>query len=646
MKKIFLIFLLTVMAVFVAMAQDGGSLQLAQKYEQNGEIDKAISIYGDIFEKDQSPYVYEQYLNALLKDQRFEQAQKVIIQFQKKSSNPLLVQIDLGYLELLKERASASDEPTTGRKKKQQTQKISEKIFQGIINDIPQNVSPYILQECSQAFLQKTGRPEYSIKLYEKARKNSGNSSLFAEELGALYRQNGQAAEMMSEFIEVLKKDEKKQAQIEENIQVFIGTNPQKQQEIKKILQQQAQKEPQSKSVQSLYLWSLWQEKSFSEALKLSIEFSAKFYDKGEKIFETALLSAKSGDFTTGEKGFKYLIEHGEKSMIQKSKIALLDMYFVQIEKEQVNDLARLNTIKNEYLTLYNQMEKNTQALPTVRNLVRIYGYYLNQIDSAESLLYNVLSWTSIKPAEKAQVKLDLADILLYSGKVWDATLLYGQVEKDFKQDNIGFYAKLQNARLSYYIGEFAWAKSQLDVLKAATSKVIANDAMELSLLIKEHPSSDSSYYGLELFAKAEFLSYRKLYRQALKVLDTLINSPFEYDLFDNAFYKKAEIYVALDSVAAALVCLKRVYEGYSESLLTDDALFMAAEIYEKMPDVTDSEGVTGKERAMSLYEKIFMDYAESSLAVIARERYRLLRGDAHAREELPSQGMDPRPAM
>ncbi|MDR0763125.1 MAG: tetratricopeptide repeat protein [Bacteroidales bacterium] len=644
MKRILPIFYFLLFQCVVA--QDGGNLQLAQKYEQQGEIDKAISLYGEAFEKDPSPYVYERYLKALLNAEQYGQAEKIIRQFQKKSANPLLVQIDLGYLELLKERAAAAaaaeqqqqqKNRKVSKKSQQSSQLKSEKIFQDIIDNLSNNISPYILQECSAALLSKTGSAKYSILLYQKARTDSKNNDFYAEELGSLYRQNGQTQEMLREFMKALKKDEKKLQQIQENIQVFIGTNPQKGQEIRQTLYQQAQKEQQNKSVQTLYLWILWQEKLYAEALKQAEVYGKTFNDNGEKIFETAMLATVNNDFVNGEKGFKYLIENGNRDIAQRSKTELLNLYFAQIEREQTRDGARIEKIKNEYIALYSQMERNAKALPIARNLARIYGYYLGLSDSAEELLYSVLQWTGVSATDKAQAKIDLAGILLYSGKVWDATLLYGQVEKDFKQDNIGFYAKLQNAQLSYYIGEFEWAKSQLDVLKAATSKVIANDAMELSLLIKEHPSSDSSYYGLELFAKAEFFTYRKLYSEALQTLDTLLSAPFEYDLYDNAWFKKGEIFTALDNTEQALNAYEKVYSNYGESLLADDALFAAAELYEK----------TGNnERAKELYEKIFMDYGGSSLAVLARERYRVLRGDAHATDALPSQGMDPRPAM
>ncbi|MDR1739375.1 MAG: tetratricopeptide repeat protein [Bacteroidales bacterium] len=628
--------------------QSGNNLQLAQKYEQNGETEKALSLYAEAFEEDQSPYIYEQYLNALLKAERFSEAEKTIKIFQKKSNNPALQQIDLGYVELLREKATTkatTAKVTTSGKRKNQSRLKSEEIFQDIIDNLQSPTATYILQELSQAFSKRIQTSEYSIKLYQKARANSKNEDMYAEELGMLYRQNGEVEKMLDEFIKVLKKAPQKQAQIEENIQVFIGTNPEKQQEIRKILQLKMQKEPQGKTVQTLYIWALWQEKMFEEALKQSIDFSVKFNDGGEKIFETAFLSTKSEDFITGEKGFKYLIEHNGGVMAQRSKMELLNLYFTQIEKEQTRDKERIEKIKNEYKILFSEMEKNSRVLPVARNLARIYGYYLHDLDSAEALLNNVLQWAGINEEEKAQVKLDLADILLFSGKVWDATLLYGQVEKDFKQNNIGFYAKLQNARLFYYIGEFAWAKSQLDVLKAATSKVIANDAMELSLFIKEHPSYDSSYYGLEIFAEADFLAHRKLYVEALQVLDTLLTSPFEYDLFDDALYKKAEIYVALDSTQKAIRVLEQVSNNYPESIIVDDALFLMAELYERTPETTIN-GKTYKELAMEAYEKLFMDYSGSSLAVIARERYRLLRGDSHAKEEQPSQGVETMPRM
>ena len=118
-----------------------------------------------------------------------------------------------------------------------------------------------------------------------------------------------------------------------------------------------------------------------------------------------------------------------------------------------------------------------------IQTLAHIQAFYLDKHREAEDLLNEVIKMQQISPDYKAQCKLELADIMLLSGDVWEATLLYSQVEKDFKHDTIGFTAKFKNAKLYYYIGEFKWAKAQLDILKAVTSKLIANDVMDLSLL-------------------------------------------------------------------------------------------------------------------------------------------------------------------
>ncbi|MDE7150293.1 MAG: tetratricopeptide repeat protein, partial [Bacteroidales bacterium] len=219
-----------------------------------------------------------------------------------------------------------------------------------------------------------------------------------------------------------------------------------------------------------------------------------------------------------------------------------------------------------------------------------------------------------------AEMKPAYADMLLFMGKTWDAMLLYAQVEKDFKQDAVGFYAKLQTAKLSYYVGEFEWALSQLDVLRAATSKLIANDAMELSLLIKENNNADSTYRGLRYVARADALAYRRLYAQALQVLDSVLRMPAETQLRDDVYYKKAQIYMRMDSLEAALTALEHVYRqpaGQPASLWADDALLQAAVCHEALGQ---------PEKAMEACRELFERFPSSLLAPQALESYRRLR--------------------
>ena len=72
---------------------------------------------------------------------------------------------------------------------------------------------------------------------------------------------------------------------------------------------------------------------------------------------------------------------------------------------------------------------------------------------------------------------------------------------KEFKNDPLGHLAKFKNAQVYYFSGEYDWCQAQLDVLKASTSKLIANDALELSVLITDNYNMDTSETAMKLFA-------------------------------------------------------------------------------------------------------------------------------------------------
>jgi len=220
----------------------------------------------------------------------------------------------------------------------------------------------------------------------------------------------------------------------------------------------------------------------------------------------------------------------------------------------------------------------------------------------------------------KAEYKLMLADIYLVSGEIWDASLLYSQVEKDFKYEAIGQEAKFRNAKLSFYAGDFAWAKTQVDVLKGATTKLIANDALDLSLVITDAIGVDTNDAPLRLFASAELLILQHKYTEAITRMDS-INALYSTNtLGDDIYYKKAQIYTTLGKYADAEAAYKNILDFYSTDLYADDAQFKLAELYEA--------NFRDKEKAKQTYKELLTKYPGSIYTVEARKRFRELRGD------------------
>ena len=224
----------------------------------------------------------------------------------------------------------------------------------------------------------------------------------------------------------------------------------------------------------------------------------------------------------------------------------------------------------------------------------------------------------NLSAKNKAELKMKLADIYLLTDEVWEATLLYSQVEKSMKNEPIAHEAKFKNAQLRYFIGEFEWANAALKILKSATSKLVANDAMTLSLTISDNLEYDT--VALKRLAKADYYIYQHRYELANQMLDSVVAyNPNEVSL-PSAFYRKAKIAVNAGDYELADSLYKRVYEGYADSYIADETLIEDALLLENQ--------LNRKEEAMECYSQLFDYYTASVYVAQARKSYRRLRDE------------------
>jgi tetratricopeptide (TPR) repeat protein len=219
-----------------------------------------------------------------------------------------------------------------------------------------------------------------------------------------------------------------------------------------------------------------------------------------------------------------------------------------------------------------------------------------------------------------ADAKIKLGDFYLMSGEIWEASLLYSQVDKDMKDAPLGEMARYKNAKLSYYKGDFEWAQDQLDVLKGSTSELISNDAIDVSVFIMEHLNLDTGTTSMRYYAEADLLLFQNRFDEAFEKMDSLLVKFPTHGLGDDVYMAKAKIFIKKRQFDKALELLVKITSEYKDGILTDNALFKMAEIHEiELKDKT---------KAMELYEKILMDFSGSTFTVEARKRFRKLRGD------------------
>ena len=366
--------------------------------------------------------------------------------------------------------------------------------------------------------------------------------------------------------------------------------------------------------------WLFIQESSFSSAFTHLKSLDSKTKGNGSSIYELANICNENNDYETTIQCFNYIIKKGLTSPYYlDSKIGLIRVMKKKILEENEYEIGDLIQLEIHFNSILKEFGKNRKTVLLMKDLAHLYAFYLDKVNQAIDLLQEALQVAS-SANELSECRLELADILVFSGDRSEAILHYAKIEKISKDNQIAHEAKFRKAKVYYYQGDFAFAKAQVDVLKASTTKFIANDAMRLSLLISDNTALDTTMDALFIFAQAELLSFQNKDDLAIKKLDSILSIFSEHTIVDDAIFKKAEIMVKQKKYAKAIEFFKKVESNYSFGILADDACFYLAEIFYKKNNNNDL--------AKNYYEKILTHYKSSIFVPQARKIFRKLRGD------------------
>ena len=180
--------------------------------------------------------------------------------------------------------------------------------------------------------------------------------------------------------------------------------------------------------------------------------------------------------------------------------------------------------------------------------------------------------------------------------------------------------ASLKLAKANFYKKDFEWTLQQVKNLKQSPSLLIANDAVELFLLIQDNSAEDSLRVALQAYARADFQLYQKKKEEALQSFLTLLEKHKGESIEESTLFKVAKIYEEKQDYPNALRYYQTILDQHKEGIYRDEALFFSAEIYRKY--------LLDNEKAKGLYEKIVLEHPDSLYFTESRKYYRTLRGD------------------
>ena len=594
--------LVFVMATVLSCPAQQTQEQLASHYYSTGQFEQAAECYEALYSRAPNKFYYQMLLRSYLELKQYRDAERLVEKRIKQNPNDLYLHVDLGQT----------------YERKGDTRKAN-KVYNAVVEKVGYDSKQ--INELTQAF-EAAGHPEHAIQVYLSARKKMKNDFVFVGELATLYERIGDYEAMMREYFDLLDKSPGMMGSIQISLQRVLAetANPKLADGLRSALVKRIQQHPENKQNLEMMIWFSLQQKDFQFASIQAKAIDARFPDQGgEPLMRVAAIAKSNEAYDVAQECFATVAGKGPESPYYfDSRVGELEVDFARINRNYAIDSKQFAQLKAKYLSAFDELGKNERTIPLMRHYAQLMAYFADDAQAAVDMLDDLLALPRLKPAVRDEVKLELGDLLLFAGEIWDASLLYMQVEKANKDDVLGAMAKYKNAKLSYYNHDFEWAKSQLNVLRASTSKLIANDAMELSLLISDNMEDDSTYGMLELFAEADLLLYRNLLDSAWNGFDEINRRVLSHPLFDDVLMKKAQIRMKQARYTEADSLLQRVVDFYPEDITADDALMMRAELNE--------ERLNNPALARECYEKLLIDYPTSLYVDRARKRYNALK--------------------
>ena len=587
----------------LALAAQGTDEQLAAQYFQQGDYERAALYYDKLYKGQPSANNYEQLFKCRVALKEYEEAAKLAKDQQKRQNEPRYL-VDMGMVaRFMGDTAKA--------------QEHFNKAMKGLKPEVNS------VRSLANAF-QRADENDRALQVYERGKKTIKEIGWsFDYEIAQLYAAKGDLHAMTSTYMDLLTTNPSYLQTVQNGLARYIDftKSDERTEMLRTELLRRSQKDPDNTIFQEMLIWQYLQQKDLTGAFVQSKAMDKRFNEGGQRLMELADIAVTNKEWSTATKCYQYVVDLGKQNAnFTKARMGMVRAMDARVTEQAEPPRAELDELAAQYTTTLNELGRSQNTAELLRGLARVKAYYLNDRAGAVALLDEAVNAGGIDPKMQAQLKLDLGDIHMLDANIWDASLLYSQVDLDYKNDLLGHEARLRNAKVSYFAGDFLWAKGQLDVLKASTSKLIANDAMELSLLITDNIGEDSTRSPLTQFSRAQLLMYQHRYDEALLTLDSLnIDFPLN-SLGDDILCERYRVAYARHQYDTAATFLEKVLELYPNDILVDNALLDLGKLYE--------DKLNDKEKAKGYYEKLLFEQSGSIFVPEARDRFRRLRGD------------------
>jgi len=588
-------------------AQTNDPVQIATEYYNQGDLEKAKDEFKKLARNKRNiPRIHETYFRLLLTIEDFDEAEKYLGNVIKNYPDNFTYEVDLGVLYRTMNQEERANQ-------------LLDQVVIKVTNRSALDKRSNETRMLAQTFFEKNFRDK-ALDTYINGRSIMGQEDLFALDLARVYQLMNKKQPMISEYLNFSKNQPQNLNYVKNSLQRYLP-EAEDLDTLEMTLYTVIQKEAGNSTYNDLLVWTHLQQKNFPAALRQARALDKRLANNGDNIMNVGMISFRNNEYKTSKKAFDYIIEEFPESPSKR----LASRYLLLSEEEVLKnsypiDSSAIRDLISRYEVFISESRDVFSIMESQRRIALLQAFQLNEIEKAIETLTRMLKQQVGRHNVVAEAKMDLADIYLLNKEPWESILLYGQVERMFRDEPLGYMAKLKSAKLSYFKGDFELAQSNLDILKLATSREIANDALDLSILIKNNTVFDSTDVVMQEYANIELMLFQNQKKQALAAMDSMLVKYNYHSIVDEVLYLQAQTELELGHIEKALLSLDKIKEAHYFEILGDDALFLMGTIYQ------DSLG--DNETAMGLFNDLLTKFPGSIYVAEARTRFRELRGD------------------
>jgi len=570
------------------------SEEIADDYFKRGEFEKALITYQKLNENNNNLNIFNKIISTLQQLERYDEAQQILLnRISSYNFPPLLV--ELGYNYQLKDSLE-----------------IANRYYNDAISKVDEN--PNFTYSIANQF-EVHSLLDQAITVYSKGMQLLPDAN-FNIQLARIYGEQGNVEHMFSNYIDYIESKPVFLNNAKRIFSDFISENKDNESNLilKKLLLKKIQTQPDIYWYE-LLSWLFVQEKEYNKSFTQEKALYKRNPESLDRIIELAVTAVNAKDNETANDIFNYVLENSQ----DLQSVLLAHQYLLDIETQNASKIE-LPEINKKYLDLFKQFGTYEQTLSLQIAYGNFLAFYFQKPEEASEFLKQSLT-LNISAFQEATIKLKLGDILVLQEKFNEALIYYTQIQANLKNSTISQEARFKVAKTSYYKGDFDWAESQLKILKSSTSQLIANDALDLKLLISDNKYDDSLHVALKLYAKADLMAFQNKTDEAISLLDTILIEHKGESIIPQALFKQAQLFEQKKEYEKAFANYQSIITNFRDGILADDAYYFLAELYNNQ--------LAQPEKAKELYEKIIFDHQDSIYFVEARKKFRMLRGDA-----------------